>query len=444
MDKRALALALILVILVLLVPAICLCSSRTKNVFSEYLYFDNNGTTPLAHEAAEMFRRCSWLGNASASYAAEAQQVIKDTTLIAQEWIGCDYPVIYTSGASESNNLVLRGMTDAYWLKHGTKPHIITSSIEHKTSLECLEMLSRLGRADVTLIDPNVYGIIPAEMVRAAVREDTMLISIMHANNETGAINDIRSIALAVKSQKPDVFIHSDVVQTFGKTPVLMRDWNIDAISVSMHKLYGPLGLGMLILSPVAADMITPQIAGSQNFHLRGGTENIPAIAAAGAAMLKTFKDRAKKNSRLSEMKSYIRGELLKQYDRGCFLQYRGKTDSFSPVGFGMEIVPLGADDEHSLPNTLLISFVRRGPLLKHFCNVQLKNDLLKKKIVVSIGSACNTASPSPSHVLNALKAPYVIRCGVIRISLGDENTMSQCRTLVRELIQAVNDQCRY
>jgi cysteine desulfurase len=199
------------------------------------------------------------------------------------------------------------------------------------------------------------------------------------------------------------------------------------------------MGIGFLVMTPAAADMLTPQIAGSQNHHLRGGTENIPSIAATKTALESAWQDRCYKNNRLGAMKMYIQHELQKAFDFGHFNDYVGREDNYSPPGRGIEVIPVGT--AASLPNTMLFSFVKRGPLAEHFCNVRLKNDLMRAGIVVSIGSACNTANPSPSHVLSAMKAPYVIRCGVVRISLGDQNTFDECRILVQKIIAAVQAQ---
>jgi cysteine sulfinate desulfinase/cysteine desulfurase-like protein len=214
----------------------------------------------------------------------------------------------------------------------------------------------------------------------------------------------------------------------------------IDAISVSFHKLYGPTGIGALVVSPRMAAIVklAPQIFGSQNGQMRGGTENIAAIAGANEAMRITWRDRDQKNQHLLNMKGTIVNNLSQYFNIGLYENYAGKPELHeatprASANWPGEIVFLGPVQADGTPhqmaaiNTISVSFVKYGSLQNHFCNMKLRNDLLQKNCIISLGSACNSSSSAPNSVLMAIRAPYIIRCGVIRISLGDYNTMDEC-----------------
>lgn len=444
--KRAVRAIIIAVILVLIILCISsLITNQGENIFKEYYYFDNNGTTDMPRCVVRAIERASHLGNASATYGTSAREKIDDLTLLVSNWLQLQsfHLVTFNSGASEGNNTIIRGVVEKHFATSGERGHIVLSAIEHKTSLECAELLQKAKMVDVTLVAPQPDGTITAADVAAAMRPNTILVSVMASNNETGTIMPIADITRAVKAINPLVIMHTDAVQSFGKYTLPISSIGLDALTMSFHKMQGPPGLGCLVLSELAVSRMNPLIAGSQNFALRGGTENIPAIAGAAEAMRYTLHNRHQKNLHLMAMKSYILGALSKRYKFGKFADYYGRSDDYSPSVTSdsdeIEIVPLGpACPKMANPNTLLLSIVKRGPLKQHFCNIQLKKDLLERKTIISIGSACNTSAPGASHVLMAIKAPYVIRCGVIRISLGDQNTMRDCKALVRNLIECI------
>jgi cysteine desulfurase len=283
----------------------------------------------------------------------------------------------------------------------------------------------------------------------------------MHVNNEIGVVNDIAQIAKAAQSR--GIPFHTDAVQSIGKWPIAMAQsgQEIDALSLSFHKLYGPTGIGALVVSPRVAKLLgkTPQICGSQNSGLRGGTDNVSGIAGSSESMRVTFKHRCAKNKHLMDMKARIIQTLVGFFKFGKIDRYVGKPDTFAVMGpdrsgqehkrnWNGEIVFLGPtlgcgmpNLGKTSPNTLLMSFVKYGPLEQHFCNVRLKHELWESGIIVSIGSACNTANPQPSHVLKELRLPYIVRCGVIRVSLGDYNTIDECDQFCRKLIELVQRQ---
>jgi cysteine desulfurase len=268
----------------------------------------------------------------------------------------------------------------------------------------------------------------------------------MAANNELGCINDIKKVGEIARSHK--IPFHTDAVQIFGKYKIPMTKSNIDALSMSFHKVYGPMGLGMLIISNDLIDGydLKGQISGTQQKELRGGTENVPAVAAAIASVNHTFTNRDSKNKKMYLQKKQILFELEKVLPRGNYKNYFSKNKPTRN-----EFIVMGPECNNSykcpnvLPNTLLLSFVKNVPAegeeYRLFCNIDLKKCLDRKNIIISIGSACSTSSKEASHVLYSIKAPEILRQGVIRVSLSDNTTSAEIATFVKELILCIKKQ---
>jgi len=437
----------------------------TTKVTSGITYLDNNATTKTCDEAkqvmADWIQSCS---NASgSSFLSQASQLLINKAISYVNTL-CklknEYMVIFTSGASESNCSIIHMTVDAWHHNVGTVPHIVTTSIEHKSILECLDTLVEQNRIEVTLIDPNMYGVTDPEAIEKALRGNTALVTVMFANNEIGSINPVKKIAEIV--HKRNIPFHTDAVQIFGKLKLDIPGMNIDALSMSFHKLYGPPGVGMLIIrkSFVEGYKLRAQIAGTQQNGLRGGTENVPAIAGAIAAMKWNFNNRNSKNKRLRTLrdltiklleKNLNRVDYNKFYDMdkddddtddsdeilvkkdidNIRSQSKGKDGKKTTSKSGKEFVVLGPPQnkvDSYLPSTLLISIIDNE---KPFCNVKFKNELEKNKIIVSIGSACNTKSTKASHVLEAIRAPAIVKRGVLRISFSDYNTTDDIKKFI-------------
>jgi cysteine desulfurase len=427
--------------------------SRTTNTPNidpcrkKLIYLDNNGTTKMCKSSKDAMIK--WLDSRSnpssdsilATKSKELVSCARNYMLKHCSTNGKTYTVIFTSGASESNCLILLSVADAYKKHTGRKPHIITSATEHKSIIQCCNNLKKNNRADITFIEPNAYGFIDPQLILRSINSNTALVSIMAANNELGTINNIYQIGKITDDKK--VPFHTDAVQLFGKYKIPLGRNKIDALSMSFHKLYGPMGLGMLIVSNnlIKGYDLKGQISGSQQFELRGGTENVPAIAAAVACTGDTFKNRELKNKKMYELKKRFILELEKHIPQGMYESYFQKKKPNQN-----EFVILGPKCNNNirnpnvLPNTLLISFVKNIGETK-FCNIDLKKHLNKKDIVVSVGSACSTISEKASHVLYSIKAPPVIKQGVIRISLSDHTTLKEIITAVKEIIIAVKNQ---
>jgi cysteine desulfurase len=420
---------------------------NTQPYRAHIIYLDNNGTTRICKEAKKSMM--SWIDSrANPSSDSIISKKSKEMIDCATDYMlkhchvsRSTHTAIFTSGASESNSFILRSVVDAYLRGTKKKPHIITSATEHKSIIKCCNHLLEDELANVTFIEPTAYGCIDPELVKKAITANTAIISIMTANNEIGCLNNIRAIGSISHSYK--IPFHTDATASFGKYRYNLMSDNIDAISMSFHKLYGPMGIGMIILNNdlIKGYVLKGLISGTQFNSLRGGTENVPAIAGALACMQSTFTKRLEKNKKMYALKLRIISGLNKYIHKGSYKSYfdnaTKKRNEFVVLGPTPTLTSV-------LPNTLLISFAKNVSEPndnKPFCNVHLKKCLNKKKIIVSIGSACSTSSPEASHVIYAIKAPLVIRQGVIRVSLSDDNTTKEIDIFIKTLIDCVSAQ---
>ena len=456
--------AVILILALILLILFLYLNKDKNNIFSNNVYLDNNGTTMPCKEALKAYMEAAYLGNASGAYSKKAKEIISENDALIKEHLGCDgilgdlqtnsinknmtYEVIYTSGASESNNTLIKSLVDNAH-SNGLRPHLVLSAYEHKTSLSCALLLETQGKADVTLVAPGPNGIVYTKDVLNAMTPNTVLVSIMHVNNEIGTHNLIEEMAKDVKKKNPNVCFHSDIVQSFGKYPINIRNSQIDAVSASYHKIYGPQGIGILVVNKTTLEKIqnSPLIHGSQNYGARGGTINIAGIAASKVALETMLKDREYKNEKMFKMKKYLIDFLTQKYDIGDFKAYTGKPDDYTinrnTTGLSTrkskcEIVFIG---EATVSSTLLFSIVKYGPMDQHFCNLELRDALAKENIIISVGSACHAGSSEPSHVLTSIGAPYIIRCGVVRVSFGDYNSMSDVKRFCKVLAKYIDKQ---
>lgn len=415
----------------------------SKKRTPDFIYLDNNATTRVCDESralmTDWIQSCSNISSSNQLGLAGRDLVDRARSEVVKLCNCSAYHILFTSGASESNCTILHMVVDAWYRNVGGRPHIVTTAIEHKSILACLEQLNGAKRVDFTLLEPDMYGIIAPEDVERAIRKNTALVTIMFANNELGSINQVRSIGeVAHRHQVP---FHTDAVQVFGKLAIDLPRFNIDALSMSYHKLYGPPGVGMLIIrkSFVEGYRLQGQIAGSQQAGLRGGTENLPGIAGATAALISNFRKRVEKNARLAKLRKIILDLLTVKNPWGYVLP-RVNYDEFynkeSPSGSGKALCVLGPQEKNChLPNTILMAVIDYD---RDFCNVRFKTRLETQGVIVSIGSACNTASKNASHVLTAIRAPSIIKRGVMRVSLGDFNTEAEVRNFARVFLEAV------
>jgi cysteine desulfurase len=372
---------------------VLVCQQENKQISamtnSQPVYLDCNATTPIEPDVQrEMLRFFEEeFGNAGSrthEFGAHAKQAVqKARDQIAALVSAQREEVIFTSGATESNNLAILGL--AAFGEQSNRRHIISTQIEHKAVLEPLEELERRG-FEVELLAPNAGGWIEAERIQAALRPDTLLVSVMHANNETGVIQPIEEIAALLG--KHAAYFHVDAAQTFGKLIEPLRTPRIDLISASAHKIYGPKGVGALITRRRGFDRppLRPLcFGGGQERGLRPGTLPVPLIVALGVAAELALKHHGKRERQCRSFRDELEVALL-------------------PLG-----PQIHGDTQRTLPHVINLSF---AGLDSEAVMVALKGE-----VAISNGSACTSASYKPSHVLKAMGLSDSEIMGALRIS---------------------------
>lgn len=408
------------------------------------IYFDNNATTMMTADVKKSMLEWCNRGNPSSGYASAvaARKMMADFRTYIGKICGVGstkYAVIFTSGATESNCTILSSITAAYRETTGRIPHVVMSAIEHKSLMDQMDSYSTRGIATATYVKPTTSGHILPTDVAKSLQPNTCLVCVMHANNETGAINDIAKIGSI--AHQANVPFHCDTVQTFGKVPINISRANVDSFSISFHKIHGPPGAGALIIRQqlITGYKLQPLLFGSQNGGMRGGTENLPGIGASFTAVKYTMENFPSKIFQMKKVKKYIIDEIARRAPTRQYTQYIADNSSTQP---SLEIVLLSGVTEYYLPNTILLSVVKRGK--KKICNGELKKDLESKGIIVSVGSACNTANEKASHVLFAMGADELIRKGALRISICDDSTLEDAKKFVREFLMIVKNHMKH
>lgn len=359
---------------------------------SDIKYFDHAATTKMSKEVLEamMPYLTDYYGNASSVYSIgrksrEAVEAAREKVAAA---IGAKAKEIYfTAGGSESDNTIIKGVAKA---KKNKGNHIITSKIEHPAVLETCKQLEKEG-FEVTYLDVDSRGVVDLEQLKASIKPETILISVMFANNEIGTIQPIKEIGAIAKENH--VLFHTDAVQAVGNTPIDVKEMNIDFLSMSAHKFYGPKGVGaMYIRTGVVIDKLIA--GGHQERSKRAGTENVPGIVGMGKAIETACSSIEKNAAYLSGLRNYFMDEVGKRIPH---IRKNSNTDC-------------------CLPGTANISF-------KYIEGESLLFMLDAKGICASSGSACTSGSLDPSHVLLAIGVPVEVAHGSLRISIGLENT---------------------
>ncbi len=371
-------------------------------------YFDCAATAPLVAEAREALLRFTDLeyGNAGSrthDFGARAKQAVHEARKQVANLAGARTDeVIFTSGATEANNLAILGLRE-----HGEstgRRHIVTTAIEHKAVLEPVQAMVAAG-FEATVIPPRSDGRVSVQDVLAAVRPDTLVVSVMHANNETGTLQPIEAIAAGLASTS--AFFHVDAAQSFGKVLAPLKSPLIDLTSVSGHKMYGPKGIGALIVRRDRAKVpLAPLFfGGGQERGLRPGTLPVPLIAALGAACAAAARDRDIRNRK----NEAIRGRLL------------------------AALLPLGAEINGAAHDCLISTVNLSFPKLDSEAVMLVLKDLIS----ISNGSACTSSSYEPSHVLVAMGLPPERIDGATRFSwchLTEEPRWNEVRERIRGL----------
>lgn len=369
------------------------------------IYMDHSATTPVRKEVFEVMKPyfIKFFGNASTfySFGREAKSAIENARENVAKIIGANKDeIIFTSGGTESDNIAIQGI--AYKLNEmGKGNHIITSSIEHPAVMKTCEALEKKG-FEITYLTVYEEGIVRVEDLKKTIKEETILITIMHANNEIGTIQPISEIGKIAKKNK--IKFHTDAVQSVGKIPVDVNDLNVDLLSISSHKLYGPKGIGALYIKKDTG--LQPILfGGGQEKDLSPGTENIPGIVGLGEACRLA-------NEELDKNISYItnlRDKLI-----------RGVLNS-------VEKSYINGDKEKRLPGNINFRFTGiEGESIVFMLDA--------KGIAGSTGSACSSAKLTASHVLKAIGLEDVDSHGSLRLTIGPENTEKEVKTVIKEI----------
>ncbi|UZE93933.1 MAG: cysteine desulfurase NifS [Candidatus Pacearchaeota archaeon] len=371
------------------------------------IYLDHAATTPVDSEVLKAMQPyfSEKFGNASSlhSFGQEARQAVENSRKTAAKFLNAKpVEIIFTSGGTESDNLALKGIAFA---NKNRGNHIITSKIEHPAILKPCEWLEK-HCFKVTYLDVDKTGLINTEQLEKAITKDTILVSIMFANNEIGTIEPIEEIGKICKKHK--IYFHTDAVQAFGKIPIDIKKMNIDLLSASSHKLYGPKGIGLLyIKQDVKIEPITH--GGGHESGLRSGTENTSGIVGFAKAIELADKNMKKEAEREIRLRDRIIKEILK-----------------------IEGAKLNGHGTQRLPNNINVS-------IKGIEGEALLIRLNDKGMAVSTGSACSTKSLKPSHVLTAIGLTAEQSHGSLRITLGKDNTEQDIDYVLEQLKKIIN-----
>ena len=361
------------------------------------IYFDYSATTPVDPRVADKMCQCLTLegnfGNPASrshQYGWDAEKLIDEARANVAALINADpKEIVFTSGATESDNLAIKGVAHFY---HKNGKHIVTCKTEHKAVLDTCRHLEREGY-EVTYLDPEPNGLIDLEKLKAAIRPDTILVSIMHVNNEIGVIQDIKAIGEITRERK--ILFHVDAAQSAGKVPIDMENMKVDLMSFSAHKIYGPKGIGALYVRRKPRVRLEAQMhGGGHERGMRSGTLATHQIVGMGEAFRFAKEEMAADNERIR----MLRDRLVKGLE-------------------SIEEVYINGDMEQRIPHNLNISFnfVEGESLI-----------MALKDLAVSSGSACTSASLEPSYVLRALGRSDELAHSSIRFTLGRFTTEAE------------------
>ena len=373
------------------------------------IYLDYASTTPVdpivADKMMQFLTPTGQFGNpASRSHVFgwQAEAAVEDARTDVATLIGADpREIVWTSGATEANNLAIKGC--AHFNQRKGK-HVITSRIEHKAVLDTTRQLEREGW-EVTYLDPDSNGLIQPQMVADAIREDTTVVSIMHVNNELGTLNDIAAIGKICRERK--VFFHVDAAQSAGKTPIDVEAMYVDMMSFSAHKIYGPKGIGALYVRRKPRVRIEAQMhGGGHERGMRSGTLPTHQIVGMGEAFKLGFKNLAEESARIDALRTQL---------------WEGVSD--------MEEVYLNGSEDQHVPGIVNISFafVEGESLI-----------MALRDLAVSSGSACTSASLEPSYVLRALGLNDEMAHSSIRFSIGRYTSEKDIKDAIGKVRHAV------
>ncbi|MCI6710050.1 MULTISPECIES: cysteine desulfurase NifS [Eisenbergiella] len=374
---------------------------------NKLIYLDNAATTKIAPEVVQAM--LPWFtenyGNPSSIYSlgTESKKAVSEAKDIIAGSLGAASNEIYfTAGGSEADNWALKAAAEAYASKG---KHIITSKIEHHAILHTCEYLEKKG-CEITYVNVDENGIVKLDELEKAIRPDTILISVMFANNEIGTVQPIKEIGEI--ASRHNVLFHTDAVQAYGQLPINVDECHIDMLSASGHKLNGPKGIGFLYIRK-GIKIRSFIHGGQQERGRRAGTENVPGIVGMGAAAKRAFSILEEKRAKETELRDYLIEQIEKE----------------------IPYCRLNGDRNRRLPNNVNFSF-------RFVEGESLLIMLDMKGICASSGSACTSGSLDPSHVLLAIGLPHEIAHGSLRLTLNEENTKEEMDTTVAAIKEIV------
>ena len=377
------------------------------------IYLDNSATTQVDERAARKVYEfmTEKYGNASSahSFGQEARYALDDSREKIAKIINCGISELYfTSGGTESDNWVIKGISDIY-IDHNKPIHIITTSYEHSAVYEICKIYLRFypENFSVTFLEPSKdRKTITVDQIMNAVNENTKLVSVMHVNNEIGVINDVKSIGAFCRSK--NILFHTDAVQSFTKLPIDVKEYNIDLLSASSHKIYGPKGAGFLYIRK-KVEILPNQFGGHQESNMRTGTENLPGIVGFAEAAEISHSEMSEEIPRITKLRDLL-------YER---------------ISAGLDGITVNSDLTHGYGGILNLTFAGiEGEALL------LSLDL--DGIAVSTGSACSTGSVNPSRVLKAIGLSDEDAQSSIRFSVGRFNTEEEIEFTAAKVIEHV------
>lgn len=371
------------------------------------IYLDHNATTPLHEKVFEAMR--PYMGETSGNPSSlhrfgrlQRHAIDQAREQIAELMDAQVSQIVFTSGGTEANNLMLKGLC-----KDSAVQRIAVSEIEHSSLLQPAAVVAEEGCA-VDSIAVNQQGQVTAEALIHAIKDDTALVSVMAANNETGALQDIEKLAEEARAR--GIWFHTDAAQVAGKMEFSFKQAGVHAMTLSAHKLYGPMGAGALIVDK-QLPMHSILQGGSQEFGLRAGTENVPAIVGFGMAA------------------ELARQSLTQRADHARTLR-----DALEKRLMQLGVITVFAQHARRLPNTLQFG-------VQGFDGETLLMELDRRGFAVSSGSACTSGKSEPSHVLKAMAVPAGLATSAIRVSLGRSNTMAEIDLFVEAMQQIIGIQ---
>ena len=381
------------------------------------IYLDYAATTPVDKKVfEEMIPYFSEkFGNPSSihQFGQEAIEAVDNARAQVADFLHCSTSeVIFTSGATESNNLTIKGVLKATQIEN---PHIITSAIEHHCVLNSCETAMKDKITDISFVKVDKEGIIDPEDIRNAIKKNTILVSIMYGNNEVGTIQPIAEIGKIIKEinrdredeKLPKVYFHTDAVQAINYLDCNVESLEVDLLSLSGHKIHGPKGIGVLYVKRGTKIKSTQQ-GGEQEYNLRAGTHNVPGIVGIGKA-ISLVSENKKKTEETKKLRDYMISEVLKTIPNSR----------------------LNGSKEFRLPHNANFSF-------KGIEGESLLMMLDQEGIAVSTGSACSSASLAPSHVLSAMGIQPEIAHASIRFTLGKDTTKEDIDHTLKVLAEKV------